>query len=259
MSRDRSRYASCVKNVSASTSPISAWSPPRASALRVFRVQKSRRNVLYVLPVVKVDRRVRPTVGRKRLRSSRKPRLHQLRSRSLHDEAYPGHWKIGCRKVCTQRLSPTLYILMILTETLPKVIIPAFRSLKENPRNASAGPSGTKAEHDTKPTLDLDGLERTLLRAERFINEFTRAAQESELSTGQPMPSWIQRFCTPPVVVEVGASQPTPGKTIYSLVGQRAMTVSTHVIKSEAVEPELKPMEIDSLPGIQSKFHHPIL
>ena len=86
----------------------------------------------------------------------------------------------------------------------------------------------------------------------------SHAAQESELSMGQLMPSWIQQFCTLPVVVEVGASQPTPGKTIYSLVGQRAMTVSTHVIKSEAVKLELKPMEIDPLPAIHSRFHHPI-
>ena len=145
------------------------------------------------------------------------------------------------------------------TESIPKVVIPAFRSLKEKARNASAGPSRTKQEDDPKPKIDTDGLETRLQRAERFIDAFTRAAQESESSTGQPMPTWMEAFCNPRVVVELNASQPTPGKTIYSVVGQQATTVSTHVIKSEAVEPEVKLMDIDPAPGPQGTFYDRIL
>ena len=141
MSRDRSHYASSVKNASASTGPtLQAWGPHVGQAECMSSMCGNQEEMYsYVLPMVKVRPRGQTSRwGRKQLQSGQKWRLQQLRSWSLRDTAHPGHWKSGCKKVCTQRSSPSLYMLMILTETLPKVVIlSGFRS----PRKAPAMPA----------------------------------------------------------------------------------------------------------------------
>ena len=150
--------------------------------------------------MVKVDRRVGTNRRKKATPKQSKAKTASApASKPSHDEAYPGHWKIGCRKVCTQRVLNIVYpddFDRNLTEGHNSGLQVAQRESPQcQRRRLRTKANMTQSRHSIRT-----GLERRLLRAERFINEFTRAAQESELEHGQPMPSWIQRFRTPPAL-----------------------------------------------------------